>query len=88
MEQLLFHKEIWIYQIQFPVAISLHKNVFNSINTLCILLIYMSEPAMQTSCADGAGILLAHWQGLSLTSFTPSIAVAKVFLVFQVRELC
>lgn len=38
--------------------------------------------------ADGAGILFAHWQGLSLTSFTPFTAVAKVFLVFQVRELC
>lgn len=45
-------------------------------------------PAMQRRCADGAGVLFAHWQGLSLTSFTPSTVVAKLFLVFQERKLC
>lgn len=44
--------------------------------------------AVQRHCAAGAGILFAHWQGLSLTSFTPSTVVAKLFLVFQERKLC
>lgn len=43
---------------------------------------------MQRRCADGAGVLFAHWQGLSLTSFTPSTVVAELFLVFQERKLC
>lgn len=43
---------------------------------------------MQRRCADGAGVLFARWQGLSLTSFTPSTVVAELFLVFQERKLC
>lgn len=48
----------------------------------------MVGPAIQRLCAGGTAVLFAHWQGLLLTSFTPSTVVAKLFLVFQERKLC